>query len=71
MGHRSVDQMLLHLGRGIELTDEEFAQAMAARREKFNLAPGQLAAGCPLCASGLPAEEVEAPAEADAAGGEQ
>ncbi len=73
MGHRSVDQMLLHLGRGIELTDEEFAQAMAERREKLNLAPGQLVAGCPLCASGFEEEEEEEEetAEADAAGGQQ
>ena len=71
MGHRSVDQMLLHLGRGIELTDEEFAQAMAERREKLNLAPGQLVAGCPLCASGFEEEEEEETANADAAGGQE
>ena len=49
MGHRSVDQMLLHLGRGIELSDEEFEAAMVERREQLDLQPGQIIPGCPLC----------------------
>ena len=53
MGHRSVDQMLLHLGRGIELSDEEFELAMAERRENLDLPPGQVVVGCPLCPIGL------------------
>ena len=68
MGHRSVDQMLLHLGRGFHLTDEEFEQAVAERREQLNLAPGQLVVGCPLCAEGFadpdPEEETAETAEA-------
>ena len=55
MGHRSVDQMLLHLGRGVELTDEEFDLAMAERRQQLDLQPGQLVAGCPLCPFGFAA----------------
>ncbi len=55
MGHRSVDQMLLHLGRGVELTDEEFELAMAERRQQLKLQPGELVAGCPLCPTGFAA----------------
>ncbi len=49
MGHRTVDQMLLHIGRGIELSDEEFELAMAERIERIDLQPGQIVPGCPLC----------------------
>jgi len=62
MGHRSVDQMLLHLGWGVELTDEEFNQAMAERREQLQLADGELVAGCPLCLTGLDTEDEDADA---------
>ena len=68
MGHRSVDQMLLHLGRGIELSDEEFELAMAERREQLDLQPGQVVTGCPLCPIGLGQEASDA---ADADGGQQ
>jgi hypothetical protein len=53
MGHRSVDQMLLHLGRGVYLTNEQFEQAMAERRQRLNLTEGELVPGCPLCTTGL------------------
>ena len=64
MGHRSVDQMLLHLGRGIELSDEEFELAMAERIERLDLQPGQLVPGCPLCPLAGASDESDA-AEAD------
>ena len=68
MGHRSVDQMLLHLGRGIELSDEEFDLAMAERRKNLDLQPGQVVVGCPLCPIGL-GQDVADAAAAD--GGQQ
>lgn len=73
MGHRSVDQMLLHLGRGIELSDEEFAQAMEERVQKHDLQRGQLIAGCPLCLTGYGEEEdlVDVEGAAAAAGANQ
>ncbi len=68
MGHRSVDQMLLHLGRGIELSDEEFELAMAERRQTLDLQPGQIVPGCPLCPTGLGSDVSDA---TDADGGQQ
>jgi hypothetical protein len=49
LGHRSIDNMMINIGRTIALTDEEFEQEMAQRRQKLNLAEGQTVLGCPLC----------------------
>jgi len=48
-GHRSIDNMLLHIGPAVALTDEEFRQEILTRRKRLNLAPGQTLIGCPLC----------------------
>ena len=48
-GNRSVDQMFINIMRGVYLSDEEFAEEMAQRREVLNLMPGETAVGCPLC----------------------
>ncbi len=48
-GQRSVDQMFINLARGIYLTEEEFAEEVAARREKLGIKRGDLVVGCPLC----------------------
>lgn len=49
-GHRSIDNMLLHIGPGgIALSEEEFRAEIAARRERLDLAEGETAIGCPLC----------------------
>ena len=49
-GHRSIDNMLLHIGPGgVTLSDEEFAAEVAARRARLHLAAGETAIGCPLC----------------------
>ena len=48
-GQRSVDQMFINLARGIYLTDEQFEEELAARREKLGLERGDMVAGCPLC----------------------
>ena len=47
LGHRSMDNMLIHIGRGIQLSDEEFEQELAKRGE--SLTEGQMVPGCPLC----------------------
>jgi len=49
MGHRSIDQMLINLSQGMYLSDEQFAQELAERREVLNLEPGEYVLGCPGC----------------------
>ena len=49
LGHRSIDQMLINIGQGVNLTDEQFAEEMAQRRETLDLTEGQYVLGCPLC----------------------
>ena len=49
LGHRSIDNMLIALNQGIELTDEEFAKEVAQRRARLSLREGQIVPGCPLC----------------------
>ena len=55
LGHRSIDQMMINLTQGMYLTDEQFAQEMAERREALNLEAGEYVMGCPLCGD-LPEE---------------
>ena len=58
-GMRSVDQMLINLARGVYLTDEQFAEELAGRREKLGIdGGGDSVVGCPLC--GLDAPPTEA-----------
>ena len=49
LGHRSIDNMVILLAQGLNLTDEQFEQEVAARREKLHLTEGQSVLGCPLC----------------------
>jgi hypothetical protein len=49
LGHRSIDNMLILIAQGINLTDEQFAQEVAKRRTTLRLTEGQSAPGCPLC----------------------
>ncbi len=49
LGHRSIDNMLIMIGQGVNLTEEQFAQEVARRRTALNLTEGQTAPGCPLC----------------------
>ena len=51
-GQRSVDQMFIHLGRGVYMTDEQFQQEVALRRERLGLSRGETVVGCPLCGLG-------------------
>ena len=48
-GQRSVDQMFINLARGIYLTDEQFQEELAGRRERLGLSQGATVVGCPLC----------------------
>ena len=49
-GNRSVANMFIDLGLGVELSDEQFIAEMAARREKLQIGPNDHVIGCPLCA---------------------
>jgi len=49
LGHRSIDNMMINIAQTMSLTDEEFQQEMARRREKLHLSEGQTVLGCPLC----------------------
>jgi hypothetical protein len=68
-GNRSITNMFLHLGQSVELTDEQFVQEMAERRERLGLTKNDHLLGCPLCMAEIPllgAEEDEM-AEEDSA----
>ena len=49
-GNRSVTNMFIDLGLGVELTDEQFIEAMEERREVTDWKTGDHIIGCPLCA---------------------
>ena len=49
-GNRSVANMLLDLGNKVTLTEEQFQEEMARRRERLKLTPNTYTIGCPLCA---------------------
>jgi hypothetical protein len=53
-GNRSVANMFLELGEQITLTDEQFVEAMAERRDNLNLTKGDYIIGCPLCLATIP-----------------
>ena len=49
LGHRSIDQMMISLAQGAYLTEEQFAQELAERRDALDLRAGQYVLGCPTC----------------------
>jgi len=49
LGHRSIDNMLVMIAQGVNLTEEQFDREITARRAALKLAEGQTAPGCPLC----------------------
>jgi mono/diheme cytochrome c family protein len=53
-GNRSVANMFIDLGMRVTLTDEQFEQAMTARRAKLKLTRNDVVIGCPLCSSTAP-----------------
>jgi len=48
-GNRSVANMLLDLGNKVSLTEEQFQEEMAKRRERLKLTRNSFTVGCPLC----------------------
>jgi len=48
-GQRSVSNMFLLLSQAVSLTEEEFQQEMAQRRERLKLTRNDVVIGCPLC----------------------
>ena len=48
-GNRSVANMFIDLGHGVALTDEQFQEAMAERRQMHKLTKNDVMIGCPLC----------------------
>ena len=48
-GNRSVANMFIDLGERLFLSDEQFVEEMAQRRERLNLGVNDHVVGCPLC----------------------
>ena len=48
-GNRSVANMFIDLGKRVALTDEQFQEEMAKRREHLQLTKNDNVIGCPLC----------------------
>jgi mono/diheme cytochrome c family protein len=48
-GNRSVANMFIDLGMRVALTDEQFQEEMARRRERLHLTKNDVVIGCPLC----------------------
>ncbi len=48
-GNRSVANMFIDLGNRVALTDEQFKEEMAKRRDKLHLTKNDVLIGCPLC----------------------
>jgi mono/diheme cytochrome c family protein len=61
-GNRSVSNMFIDLGMRVSMTDEQFLEEMAERREQFSLTKNDHVIGCPLCLAAIP---VPAPEGAD------
>jgi hypothetical protein len=49
-GHRSIDNMAVAITQAVPLSDEEFEQAVAKRRDQ--LTEGRTQIGCPTCGVG-------------------
>lgn len=52
-GNRSVQNMFLDLGIRVTMSEEQFLEAMAERREVLNMGPNDHVIGCPLCGAHL------------------
>jgi len=59
-GNRSVTNMFIDLGMRVKLSEEQFYEEMAKRRENLNLGPNDHVIGCPLCLAPLVAPVPEA-----------
>src|SRR5436309_9965569 len=54
-GNRSVANMFIDLGIRVALTDDQFQEEMARRRERLHLTKNDVVIGCPLCLTAPPA----------------
>ena len=52
-GNRSVQNMFIDLGLKVDLTEEQFLEAMEERRQVLDLGPNDHVIGCPLCGAPL------------------
>jgi len=52
-GNRSVTNMFIDLGMRVSMTEQQFLDEMAKRREQLNLGPNDHQIGCPLCLAPL------------------
>ena len=66
-GNRSISNMFIDLGQGVQLTDEQFEAEMTARREKLHYSKNDVVLGCPLC-NGDPIRPVQPKRPATSAG---
>lgn len=66
-GNRSVTNMFIDLGMRVTLSEEQFLQEMADRREQLNLGPNDHQIGCPLCLAPLVAPLDPEPASTEVA----
>ncbi len=57
-GNRSVANMFIDLGHGVQMNDDQFQEAMNKRREMHKLTKNDVVIGCPLCMI-IPPTEVE------------
>jgi mono/diheme cytochrome c family protein len=62
-GNRSVTNMFIDLGNRVALTDEQFVEEMANRRERLGLTVNDHVIGCPLCMANIPRFEPKPPAD--------
>ena len=56
-GRRSVANMFINLGKAVALTEEQFEQEMAQRRERLKLTKNDYVVGCPLCQVEFPSQQ--------------
>jgi hypothetical protein len=59
-GRRSVANMFIQLGKAVALTEEQFEQEMADRRERLQLTKNDYLIGCPLCNVEFPSQSTPA-----------
>ncbi len=58
-GNRSAANMFVDIGSRVYLTDDQFLEEMADRRQALNMGPNDYAIGCPLCTAPLVSAIVE------------
>ena len=49
LGHRSIDNMLVMIAQGVNMTEQQLADEVAWRRATLKSPEGQPVLGCPLC----------------------